>query len=189
MSIPPLNRSTETMNEKPIPESYWVLPDLFLAGGYPALRYNEVGTRWRLSAFLSTGFDTFLDLTSPGDRPPYLSLLQEEAAVYETRLHYQRFSFPDFEVPGVEAIIAALNAIDAALADEHKLYLHCVGGIGRTGTTVGCWLVRHGMKPEAALRHLNKIYLTSAQSLLFPHSPETEAQARFILDWKEDGLA
>jgi protein tyrosine/serine phosphatase len=69
------------------------------------------------------------------------------------------------------------------------VYVHCVGGIGRTGTVVGCWLIRHGMQPEQAFRHLAQLYKTSGQSLYNPHSPETEEQARFILDWKENGLA
>jgi hypothetical protein len=59
----------------------------------------------------------------------------------------------------------------------------------RTGTTVGCYLVRHGMKPSEALRHLREMYQGAAQSLIYPHSPETDEQVRFILKWKEDGLA
>jgi hypothetical protein len=61
--------------------------------------------------------------------------------------------------------------------------------VGRTGTTVGCWLIRHGMAPLAALDRLMELYRESEQSLVYPHSPETETQADFILDWNEDGLA
>lgn len=32
-----------------------------------------------------------------------------------------------------------------ALAAGQTVYVHCYGGIGRTGTVVGCWLVRHGL--------------------------------------------
>ena len=38
-----------------------------------------------------------------------------------------------------------LDDVDAALADGGAVYVHCWGGIGRTGTVVGCWLVRHGL--------------------------------------------
>ena len=31
------------------------------------------------------------------------------------------------------------------------MYLHCWGGVGRTGTVVGCWLVRHGRTGDEAL--------------------------------------
>ena len=177
------------MNDKPIPESYWVLPGRFLAGEYPGLRYDELGARRRLAAFLDAGFDTFIDLTSAGERPPYLPLLQEQARAYERPITHLRFSFPDFGVPVPETMLATLDAIDAALAEGRTVYLHCVGGIGRTGTTVGCWFIRHGMQPSDALLRLNELYQTAEQSFLSPHSPESDEQARFILNWKEHGLA
>jgi hypothetical protein len=177
------------MRLKPIPASYWVLPDRFLAGEYPGLRYDEVQTRQRLSAFLDAGFDTFIDLTSENERPPYCSILEEEAG-YDGRLvRYRRFSFPDYQVPSHEKMAAALDAIDAALAEGRKVYLHCVGGIGRTGITVGCYLIRHGMKPMEALQHLREMYHAAAQSLLAPQSPESDDQVNFILNWEEHGLA
>ena len=177
------------MNDKPIPESYWVLPGRFLAGGYPGLRYDDFGTRRRLTAFLNAGFDTFIDLTCTGERPPYLPLLQEQAGAYERQIHHRRFSFPDFSVPTPGTMVATLDAVDAALAEGRSVYLHCVGGIGRTGTTVGCWLIRHGMKPSDALLRLHELYQTSEQSLHSPHSPEADEQIRFILNWEEHGLA
>ncbi len=133
------------MLEKPIAESYWVIPGFFLAGEYPAARMDDLQTRQRLAAFIAAGFDTFLDLTCEGERTPYLKLMIEEARTIGLAVQYQRFSFPDFSAPSHAAMRSALNAIDAALADHHRLYLHCVGGIGRTGTTVACHLIRHGM--------------------------------------------
>jgi len=177
------------MSDKPIPESYWVLPGQFLAGEYPGLRDNEAQPRQRLTAFLNAGFDTFIDLTNENERPPYFSILSEEAGYDGREVRHWRFSFPDFHVPSHETMVATLDAIDTALAEGRKVYLHCVGGIGRTGTTVGCYLVRHGMKPTEALHHLRELYHSAAQSLLAPHSPEYDEQVKFILNWEEDGLA
>jgi hypothetical protein len=174
---------------RPIPESYWVIPGQFLAGGYPALRADEIGTHRRLIALLSAGFNSFIDLTCAGERPPYLPALQAEAKKVEFQILHRRFSFPDFGVPGPEMMTATLDAIDAAVVQGCKVYLHCVGGIGRTGTTVGCYFIRHGMEPAQALNHLRELYQTAAQSCLFPLSPESEQQVRFILTWKEHGLA
>jgi protein-tyrosine phosphatase len=84
---------------------------------------------------------------------------------------------------------ALLDALDADLASGYKVYLHCWGGIGRTGTTVGCWLVRHGLSGGQALARLNELYQTAEQSRIFPRSPETDDQVNFILGWGEDGLA
>jgi hypothetical protein len=177
------------MIEKPIPESYWVLPGRFLAGEYPGLGHDQVETQRRLIAFIRTRFDTFIDLTSENERPPYASLLSKEGQLAGRIVRHRRFSFPDFSVPSREKMVAALDAIDGELAEGRKVYLHCVGGIGRTGTTVGCYLVRHGVKPADALLQVRDLYRTSLQSLFVPESPETGEQARFILNWDENGLA
>jgi hypothetical protein len=177
------------MSAKPIPESYWVLDGQFLAGEYPGLRNDEFATRRRLAAFLNAGFDTFIDLTNDNERPPYSSMLRREAGFDGGEVLHRRFSFPDFHAPSHATMVAALDTIDTALAEGRKVYLHCVGGIGRTGTTVGCYLVRHGMKPAQALSHLRELYQGAAQSLLVPYSPESDEQVKFILDWAEHGLA
>jgi hypothetical protein len=177
------------MIEKPIPQSYWVLPGQFLAGAYPGLDYDLAGTRERLTSFLNAGFETFIDLTSENERPPYSSILSNLAENVVGDVRHQRFSFPDFSVPSRASMVAVLDAIDAALAEGRLVYLHCVGGIGRTGITVGCYLVRHGMMSTDALSHLRGLYHSSLQSLIVPKTPETDEQAKFILNWDENGLA
>jgi hypothetical protein len=177
------------MSAKPFPDSYWVIPGSFLAGAYPALSLDQAAIHGNLAAFLEIGIDTFFDLTRPDELQPYLPILQEEAARYGIPIHYQRTSIQDRNLPAIQQMAALLDDIDAALAAGRKVYLHCWGGIGRTGVTVGCWLVRHGMTGGQAFIHLNELYQTSGQSLLYPQSPETDAQVEFILGWSEDGLA
>ena len=46
----------------PIPECYWVVPGLLLAGEYPFSFVEEEG-RARLRAFLDAGIRLFVDLT------------------------------------------------------------------------------------------------------------------------------
>jgi protein-tyrosine phosphatase len=73
--------------------------------------------------------------------------------------------------------------IDQSLAAGEKIYLHCQAGIGRTGTVVGCYLVRHGLTGRAALQRLNDL----RHRLPFPFlSPETEDQRQFVLHWSEN---
>lgn len=175
------------MTETPIPESYWVVPGQFLAGGYPASTRGDEATRLRLSAMLEAGIDTFFDLTRPGELPSYRSILQEQARRYNLPADYHSEAILDRGLPTVAQMTGLLDAIDAALAAGRKVYLHCWGGIGRTGTTVGCWLVRHGLSGERALARLDELYRTSEQSRYFPRSPETDAQVAFILNW--DGAA
>ena len=41
------------------------------------------------------------------------------------------------------------------LAGGRTVYLHCRGGIGRTGTVLGCYLVRQGQTAEEALASID----------------------------------
>jgi hypothetical protein len=177
------------MFEKPIPESYWVVPGQFLAGGYPITSKDEVAIHHGLAAFLEAGFNTFIDLTRVGELPVYQPILEEEAAHYGISVTYQRINIQDKGLPSPEQMATVLNILDVALEAGRKVYLHCWGGIGRTGTTVGCWQVRHGLTGGQALIHLNELYRTAEQSKLYPQSPETDAQVKFILDWVDHGLA
>jgi hypothetical protein len=175
--------------DKPIPQSYWVLPGQLLAGEYPVHDHDRAGTRRRIAGFLDSGFEMFIDLTNLDERRPYAPILENEAKIHGMEVHHLRFPFPDFGVPSQYLMVAALDAVDAAVAEKRKVYIHCVGGIGRTGLAVGCYLVRHGMEPGEALRHLRELYQASMQSLIVSRTPETDEQVRFILNWGEDGLA
>jgi len=62
------------------------------------------------------------------------------------------------------------------------VYVHCLGGIGRTGTVVGCYLVRHGLPGEEALEHLQNLRKETPDWWF--QSPESSAQKNMILDWK-----
>jgi hypothetical protein len=177
------------MSDKPIPESYWVVPEQFLAGGYPVTSHVEATVRQQLADFLEAGFDTFIDLTRVDELPPYLPELEEEAARHGISITYQRINIRDRGLPSHEQMAVLLDTIDASLTSGHKVYLHCWGGIGRTGMTVACWLVRHGLTGGQALIRLNEIYRKAKQSRIFPQSPETDAQVKFILDWVDNGLA
>jgi hypothetical protein len=176
------------MIDKPIPESYWVVTGSFLAGAYPVTTRDEATAHLCLAAFVEAGFTTFFDLTRAGELPAYLPSLQEEAARYGISVDYQRISMQDRGLPVHEQMAGLLDGIDAAQAAGRKVYLHCWGGIGRTGMTVGCWLVRHGLTGGQALIRLNELYRTAEQSWFFPQSPETDAQVKFILDWTDIGL-
>lgn len=162
---------------RPIPNSYWVLPGRFLAGGYPG-DWDEERSRRNMRRLLEAGVSFFLDLTEEGEQEPYLPLAYDEAG--GRPIEYRRLPIGDFAVPDVEQMVHILDTIDAALADGHTIYLHCLGGSGRTGTVVGCYLVRHGMPGAEALAEIARL----RQEMANPRpSPETAAQRRFVLEW------
>ena len=167
---------------RPIPESYWVEPGRLLAGEFPGGFDREV-TRKRINALLEAGFDTFIDLTGPNERIAYTQTLFDEAKVYELDVKYYRFPVKDFGLPAHDRMKSILDKIDESLQTGHKLYLHCWGGIGRTGTTVGCYLVRRGRTGEEALKQLAEWWTKVPKSYYHRQSPETQEQADFIRNW------
>lgn len=168
----------------PVPESYWVIPGQFLAGEYP-LREDIEESAQRINAYLDFGIDTFINLTEVGELIPYESFLQNAARDKGLTITCHRFPIVDYGLPSTETMKSILDYIDDALGRDHKIYLHCWGGVGRTGTTVGCYLVRHGKTGEEALGQIAEWWCKVPKSTIFPQSPETKAQQRFILNWKD----
>lgn len=167
---------------RPISESYWVETGRLLAGEYPG-RYEAEQTRRRLDALLEAGFDTFIDLTNPDETFPYVDILLEAAHAYEIEAAHHRFPIGDFGLPTPGLMNALLDLIDDDLRDGRKIYLHCWGGIGRTGTTIGCYLVRRGRSAEEALHQLAAWWQGVPKSRYYPYSPETREQVNFIRAW------
>jgi hypothetical protein len=174
----------DNQTERPIAESYWVIPGRLLAGEYPG-RMDENSTRKRIDALIEAGFNLFIDLTKPNEMVPYVGTLHEEAKVHGMEATHQRFPIGDFGLPSPEQMNSILAVLVRNLEAGRKIYLHCWGGIGRTGTTVGCYLVRQGMTGEEALQQLAAWWRNVPKSSYHPRTPETSEQMDFILGWAE----
>lgn len=161
-------------SDPPVPRAVWVRPGALLAGPYPA-PHDDTRARTWLRALLAAGIIIFVDLTEEGERPPYLEMLRDEAARGGWGATHYRLAIPDFGVPDEAHMVAILDTIDGAVAAGQPVYVHCLGGVGRTGTVVGCHLARHGADGEEALRRV--------AALLGEGSPETEAQRLFVRRW------
>lgn len=171
----------------PIPDSYWVKPGQFLAGEYPG-RAERGLSEARLLGFLHAGINTFVDLTHPGELSPYEPLLKEAAGSLGVDPYYVRMPIRDHDVPSPAEMKSILDEIDRALAAGRSVYVHCWGGVGRTGTTVGCYLVRHGLSGQQALSRLGGWWQAIPKRAYFPSSPETPEQVQFVLNWRETGI-
>jgi ADP-ribosyl-[dinitrogen reductase] hydrolase len=166
--------------QKPLAEAYWVIPDRLLAGKFPGGKTAEDIDR-HLGALLKAGFDTFFDLTMPGELPPYEPYLPENA-------EYHSHPVPDHGVPENSAqMVEILADLEDTLKRGKCVYLHCRAGIGRTGTVIGCHLVDTGLDGAAAIVRLNELWQDSERSQLWPDVPETDDQRDFILNWTRGG--
>ena len=161
---------------KPLAESYWVIPDRFLAGKYPGGK-NPQEVERRLQPLLDAGFNAFIDLTEPGELPPYEPYLPEE-------VYYARKPIPDHGVPRQSSHMTEILAtLDAALNAGRRVYVHCRAGIGRTGTVVACHLIDRGLAPRDALAQLNELWQHNDRADTWPEVPETDEQRDYILNF------
>jgi protein-tyrosine phosphatase len=127
----------------------WVEPGRLAAGPYPR----------DLAELRAAGIDAFVDLTEAGELPAYSV----------EGVEHRRAPIRDFGTPSVEEMEAILGVLDELLAGGRTVYLHCRGGIGRTGTVLGCYLVRGGRTAEEALASID--------------GPETDEQHAFVRAW------
>lgn len=93
------------------------------------------------------------------------------------------FPIPDEEVPAEKYMVQILNKVDELLKLGRVPYIHCWGGKGRTGTVVGCWLIRNQYATqEGVLFRLKE--LTAEQMEFFWHTPNTPEQEEYVTAWK-----
>jgi hypothetical protein len=170
------------MPNLPFQNCYWVLPGRFLAGEYPRT-LDEPSSTKKIAALLQSGVTAFIDLTHPQDSlQPYNHFLE---SLPSQKLSYQRFPIRDVSVPvSRQHTLDILNAIDGLLDQDQVVYLHCWGGVGRTGTIVGCWLARHGYPGHLALVRLQILWQHCAKSA-YRTTPETAEQERYVINWVE----
>ena len=135
------------MTHQPIKNCYWVAPGNLLAGEYPGHR-DELSARAKVDGLVGAGITAFIDLTETSEGLlPYSGMLDSAS--------YQRFPIRDCSIPdSTNVTVAILDTIDQHIQGGGIVYLHCLGGVGRTGVIVGCWLSRHGFKGEAAIARL-----------------------------------
>jgi hypothetical protein len=169
------SKPSETL-ERPLPNTYWVIPGRLLAGEYPAVP-EETPAGARLLKLGEAGIDYFVDLTEQGELPGYSHLLP-------FRSRYLRCEIADTWIPNnVSQMRGLLSDIRAALAAGRRVYVHCRAGIGRTGMVIGCFLAEESGDGKGALKLLNRLWLQSDRSKTWPKVPQTREQADYIRHW------
>jgi len=165
---------------------YQVQPGLF-AGEYPGNQSPNVAET-RVRELVDKGVRTFIDLTSRVDGldsyEPYFMEVDMGGAM---GLKRYSFEIPDMNIPsGPEVMRGVLDLIRSEIAAGRPCYVHCWGGIGRTGTAVGCWLRENGMTGEAALAEVQRLYeshMDERKRARYPHSPQQPTQLRYVNEW------
>lgn len=159
------------------PPRYYVVDSLIWAGAYPSqVPISDAGMQATVAWLSANDVCVIIDLTTPADGLPTVDAFVDRHAGM-TVAHYP---IRDGAVPSQSLMLAVLDGISQAVAAGQRVYVHCWGGLGRTGTVIACWLVRNGYAPAAALVRLMELRQGVEGS-----SPETDGQRAFVLAWQE----
>lgn len=177
--------------------TYWVVPGSLMAGTFPGSP-DRSGSEAMLSSLVKRGVRAFIDLTEAdeatwlGPLRAYQGDLKAVGEKSSATLFHSKFPIRDKGVPSRGLMTSILDALDAGLDGGAPTYVHCIGGRGRTGTVVGCYLIRHAERMLGAtagrdpgpLALARIAELRAAQSVSFAEkSPETQEQREFVLGW------
>lgn len=175
----------------PFPRAYWVIPGKLLAGFYLGSKDSKEASA-KLTALINAGIRHVINLMEPdetdhlGDRfVPYTDMMESIAAKMGFSVTFDQLPIRDLSVPTERHLTRILNQIDLCIKHGKPVYVHCWGGIGRTGTVVGCYLARHGLASGKnvlnMIRDLRKDTENSGKE-----SPETKEQRDRVTGWQRE---
>lgn len=173
----------------PTPSSYWVLPSRLLAGAYPG-HQDPAEHQARIHGIVDAGIGLFVNLMEE-DETNYAGqafvTYADVAGQHSPGTRMSRHAIRDVSVPSRATMTTILDAIDNSLASDDAVYVHCWGGVGRTGTVIGCWLLRHGLASPSNVLDVLRELRQQDQQRRHRMSPETPEQKRFVQQWLAKG--
>jgi atypical dual specificity phosphatase len=136
----------------------WIVPNRVLASRYP-------DTNDDLAALRNCGVRVIINLTERR---------HDADALRSLEMREVHLPVPDFTAPSPSTLDAAIESFTAANDQGQAVAVHCLGGLGRTGTVVAAWLVTQGLDADAAIDRVRAIR---------PGSIETASQEQAVRDF------
>ena len=122
----------------------WIIPNKFLAFSSPSSQpYDPDGYRTFTPDDYSPIFKKWkVNLVVRLNKVTY-----EKDKFIKNGIKHQDLYFIDGSTPSDEIIE---SFIDSAEKEKHAIAVHCKAGLGRTGTLIGCYAMKHFKFPAAA---------------------------------------
>jgi len=186
----------------PTPESNWVLPGVFLVGAYPASQ-DDAETFDLLTSILKNGITKFVCLQQEyrahgvteamwrnglALRPYYedvvklvnnkskLDALKGYNIVDPDKLSFVHFPIRDCDITDDDRVLEVAKSLVKAIGEGERLYLHCWGGHGRTGTLVSIMLhLMYKLDSVQAMARCQQVH-DLRQCPVAVGSPQTQTQ-------------
>jgi hypothetical protein len=147
--------------------AHYAVTEGVIAGAYP-------DSPEAVRALERRGVTVFVDLTHPSDPlDGYSSFLDGSRRIAHP--------IPDMGTPTAGHVMQILDDIDAERAEGGTVYVHCWGGVGRTGTVIGCWIARHGRDGGDAIARIAELRRGVPGGR---PSPETAGQVALVRGWR-----
>jgi protein-tyrosine phosphatase len=173
-----LGKKINHIPQIPFPRSYWVIPGKLLAGHVPTDN-DPVVSEEKIKNLLNCGIKTIINLQEENELNNQGLPFSKYYLTLPKEVSFHRKSIPDFGIPTKETMVEILRIIDESIANNKAVYVHCWGGIGRTGTVIGCFMKKNKMASSEnfidALAYLRKNDPENHRT-----SPETSQQIEFV---------
>ena len=172
----------------PFDRSYWVIPGKLLVGEIPSAK-DEATRKQKIENLVMMGFDAVINLMEAEERTfsgellvDYTNDLDYFAVRANKKIVIHHHPIKDLSITTADKMRETLHLIHNLIEDGKKVYVHCWGGVGRTGTVVGCYLLEQNMaSTDTVLQTID--YLKRTTPISERNSPETDEQVNFVLNW------
>ena len=127
-----------------IPHFSWIIEDRLAAMSYPSTEDAYI-------VLQQVGIKVIVNLTEYLDDTPFLSAFN----VYN--IHIASFKEWGHKPPTLQQIHQAVSIIQASLKSNQPVLVHCVHGLGRTGTIIAGYLTTCGYTAQGAIDYIRQL--------------------------------
>jgi len=128
----------------------WIVPDVLAAMSRPR------SLRLALESLKDHGISVIVSLTKSRLEP---------ALVEEFGFEYHHLPLEDFTAPNYEMILRFIGIVNNARNTGESTVVHCMAGLGRSGTMAACYLVSIGYSSREALDKIRELRPGSVETV------------------------